>query len=185
MSAMARPLAMPAIVPVSATVGHTESSGMGAHPQLPATPPSPGHTHLRCSRCCRCCHWHLQRHNPSISALHLPALCSPCSEGGDTRDKGGRAALAWGGQMPPWAAAFLLPHTPLGCWFLLLRAVKLLLSLCVCMGGVWGDPLHGTPLPVNDNYPHPHLLHHHCSVPREHLQGCHSVTQHMGAITGR
>lgn len=42
------------------------------------------------------------------------------------------------GQMPPWAAAFLLPRTPLGCLVLFLRALKLLLSLCVCMGGVCG-----------------------------------------------
>lgn len=148
-----------------------------------------GHTHhpfsltihcdtYRCCSRCRCCHWHLQRHNP----VSIPAtLCSPhCCAGREETHSRGVAGQPWpgGGQMPLWDAAFLLPHTPLSCSFLLLRALKLLLSLYVCMGRVLGDPLHGTPLPVSDNYPHPHLLHLHCSVPREHLKGCPTATQH-------
>lgn len=97
MSAMARPLAMPAIVPVSATVGHRQSFVMGTHttPSVSPSTVTPTAAVVVVGVATATC----RDTTPSVS-LQPSALPTAVLEGGDTQQRGGRAALAWG-----WADA--------------------------------------------------------------------------------
>lgn len=109
MSAMARALAMPAIVPVSATVpvgfrewgavwrGHTHHPSTPPH--HPTVSPHPTGTHLRCSRC-RCCPRHLQE----TRAHERPVPpCHHAGQPGRERARRGGGSMAPGAALDPWA----------------------------------------------------------------------------------